>query len=134
MQTKTVWSAVLFAFPTVTLLACGTAANRQLESISLTPSVVRGSGASVDFSATEHWTATPTNVPAASPHWGVCQNNQPTNAVVVSTSGVANCQKGAQGTYTVFAAEMPSPGPTCLAITACGGGCQVSGSAQLTCQ
>ncbi len=133
MQIKPVWSAAFAALPTLALLACGTTTPRQLESITLTPAAAGGSGAGVAFLATEHWTTSPTSVPAASPHWGVCQDNQPTSAVVVSASGVATCQKGAQGTYSVFAAEMPPTGPNCQALTPCGGGCQISGSAQLAC-
>jgi hypothetical protein len=61
--------------------------------------------------------------------WGVCQQNTPTMAVTVSQTGVAQCGMGATGKYTVFAYDMTN----CTAMTACGGGCTVVGTAQLTC-
>lgn len=61
--------------------------------------------------------------------WGVCQQNAPTTEVTVSKTGVAQCALGATGTYTVFAYDMTN----CNALTACGGGCTIVGTAQLTC-
>lgn len=63
--------------------------------------------------------------------WGSCYQNAPTNEVTVSSAGVAQCVTGAAGTYSVFASD-PGPVATCNVINACGGGCQVSGYAQLT--
>ncbi|MGA1985300.1 MAG: hypothetical protein ABSG72_03440 [Candidatus Sulfotelmatobacter sp.] len=61
--------------------------------------------------------------------WGACQQNASTSEVSVTNAGVAQCLSGASGSYTVFAYQ-----PTeCLAINACGGGCTVVGTAQLTC-
>jgi len=137
-------------FPTIKLglllagaviaLGCGSAPNgittstRQLQSITLTPASIAAQGQPVQFMATGHWSAAPLSVTPQSATWGVCQNNAPSTAVTVSTSGLAQCASGAKGTYTVFAADPPLGASTnCNAITACGGGCQISGSAQLTC-
>jgi len=61
--------------------------------------------------------------------WGACYQNAPTSAVTISSSGLAQCAADSSGTYTVFASV-----PTlCNVVTACGGGCQVSGYAKLTC-
>jgi hypothetical protein len=61
--------------------------------------------------------------------WGVCQQNNPTSAVSITNSGLAQCGAGASGEYSVFASDMTN----CLAIGPCGTGCFVSGYAKLTC-
>jgi len=112
---------------------CG-AGNRQLETITVTPATANAQGRPVQFTATGHWSAAPVSVTPQSAAWGVCQNNAPSTVVTVSTNGLAQCASGAKGTYAVFATDPPIGAPgDCNAITACGGGCQVSGAAQLTC-
>jgi hypothetical protein len=66
--------------------------------------------------------------------WGACYQNAPTTEVTVSTAGFAQCGVGASGTYTVFGSA-PSGAHVCPdVLAACGGvGCQVAGTAQLTC-
>jgi hypothetical protein len=61
--------------------------------------------------------------------WGACQDNNPTTAISISSSGLAQCGAGASGTYSVFASDMTN----CLVIGPCGTGCFVSGYAKLTC-
>lgn len=53
----------------------------------------------------------------------------PTTEVAVNKMGVAECAAGAIGKYTVFGYDMTN----CNAITVCGGGCTILGTAQLTC-
>lgn len=136
---------VLVAAFTFTL-ACGTsrtaAANcnpvgnsnttRTLTSVTLCPAVADAkdySDGMVPFLATGYYTTQPSPVSPLKAFWGACYQNAPTSEVMVSASGSAQCTAGAMGTYDVFAAD-----PTeCNAITACGGGCQVSGAAKLTC-
>jgi hypothetical protein len=66
--------------------------------------------------------------------WGACYQDSPTSGVFVSTNGLAQCAAGSVGTYTVWA-YAPSGQTACPNIVnACGGGgCQVVGTAQLTC-
>jgi hypothetical protein len=61
--------------------------------------------------------------------WGVCQQNQPTAGITVSTNGVAQCTPGASGTYTVWATGGPI---VCNVVSPCGA-CGPTGSAQMTC-
>ena len=83
----------------------------------------------VQFIAIGSYTTAPSPAVPASPFWGACALNGSTGGVTFTTGGVAQCVPGSSGTFEVFASV-----PTlCLAITACGGGCQVSGYAKLTC-
>jgi hypothetical protein len=107
-----------------------TCTGRCLASISVCPTTAQASGKEVQFTATGNFTAAPWTVTPQPASWGVCANNAPTGSVTVSSSGLAQCQSGATGTFTVFAYD-----PTeCTAINACGGGCTIRGTAQLTCQ
>lgn len=113
-------------------VSCGTGANmssRQLQSITISPASADAQGQAVQFTATGHWSAAPLTVTPQPAMWGACQNNGATSAVTVSSSGVAQCATGAKGAFTVFAYDMTD----CNAITACGGGCTILGTAQLTC-
>lgn len=83
----------------------------------------------VQFTATGNYSAPPFIVTPQAAGWGACQNSATTGSVTVSRSGLAQCQSGATGTYTVFA-FVPT---NCNVITACGGGCTIRGTAQLTC-
>jgi hypothetical protein len=83
----------------------------------------------VQFMATGYYGTPPVPVTPIQAFWGACSQKAPTNAVLINNSGLAQCAADASGTYTVFASE-PT---TCNTITACGGGCQISGYAQLTC-
>jgi hypothetical protein len=109
-----------------------------LESITLCPSAADAKDAfdgQVHFDAIGAYNTAPQTVTPldARAGWGACFQNQPTTAVTVSSSGVAQCQPGASGTYTVYASDFPQQNGGCNAIAACGGGCVVSGYATLTC-
>jgi hypothetical protein len=116
-------------------IACGAPAGpRQLTAITLSPASADAQGKSVQFTATGTWSAYPTTVTPQSAYWGACVNQATTTEVTVSSTGLAACASGAKGTYTVFAFDPPFGAPAnCNAITACGGGCTISGTAQLTC-
>jgi hypothetical protein len=112
--------------------------NRQLESLSISPATTSANGSAVQFTATGHWSTSPTTVTPQSATWGACTvvDPTPTSDVTVSTTGQATCASGATGTYMVFAwdPDYGYTGGSCLAITACGAGCgRVSATAQLTC-
>jgi hypothetical protein len=82
----------------------------------------------VQFIATGYYANQPPVTPLSA-FWGACYQNAPTDDVTINKSGLAQCASAASGAYSIFAAV-----PTlCTAITACGGGCQVSGYAKLTC-
>jgi hypothetical protein len=82
----------------------------------------------VQFIATGYYANQPPLTPLTA-FWGACYQNAPTDGVTITKSGLAQCASGASGTYSVFA-SVPT---NCTAITACGGGCQISGYAKLTC-
>ena len=118
-------------------LSCGSGSdpNHMLQSITLSPATADAQdypGGLVQFTATGYYVVAPKTVTPLSAGWGSCYNNAPTNAISVS-DGVAQCASGAAGTFTVWANDPPGLGGMCNAITACGGGCFVVGTAQLTC-
>ncbi len=120
-------------------LSCGGAADpAQLESITLSPSVADARdypNGQVQYTATAYYSNNPKQgVPLTTSGWGSCYQNLSTPDVIVSRTGVAQCASGVVGTYTVWAnAPRNVSGANCLAITACGGGCFVAGTAKLTC-
>jgi hypothetical protein len=128
-------------FPVLVALSCGgnsSSAPRQLLSVTVSPAtadVANYPGGQVPFTATGNYNSAPSSVtPLPAARWGACYNNAPTTAITVTSEGVAQCGVGAVGTYTVWADAPAFPnGPNCDAMTACGGGCFVVGSAQLTC-
>jgi len=87
------------------------------------------SGGQVQFVATGYFSTPPSPVTPLKAFWGACYQNAPTNAVAITNTGMVQCAAGSEGTYSVFA-SIPT---NCEAISACGGGCQVSGYAELTC-
>jgi len=107
---------------------------RSIESITISPATADAEnypGGQVQFTATGYYNSPPSPVTPLSATWGVCYQNAPTSEASVTSNGLAQCAAGSVGTYTVFAYDFPNP--TCLAITACGGGCAVTGTAKLTC-
>jgi len=122
-------------------LSCGAnsdpSSNRQLLSIALSPATADAQDypdGQVQFMATGYYNTAPYTVAPLSAGWGTCYQEASTSAISVSRSGLAQCASGAVGTYTVWANDAPFPlGANCLAMTACGGGCFVAGTAQLTC-
>lgn len=119
------------------VLSCGTSSSgesRQLQSISLTPATADAQdypNGEVQFTATGHYTSEPMAVTPLTAGWGTCYQQASTSDVVVTREGLAQCATGAVGTFTVWAND-PASGH-CNAITPCGGGCFVAGTAQLTC-
>ncbi len=118
-------------------IICGAAASSAsasgvLESISVCPAVIDAGnypGDQVQFTAFGTYTSPPSAITPITPQsWGACYQGAPTNAVSVNSKGLARCL-GSPGTYTVFASDAIN----CDAIGPCGSGCQVTGTAQLTC-
>lgn len=135
------WTTSLAALcvATTLLAGCGGSSamtSRGLTAITVLPATADGSAFSgkVQFTATGYWTAAPLTTKPFSATWVACQNNATTQDVTVSADGLATCASGAKGVYDVNAWSFPiNDGPVCNAITACGGGCTIVGSAQLTC-
>ncbi len=108
----------------------------QLQSITVSPATATALtiGGDVQFIATGHYTTSPYTVTPQPATWGVCYQNSTTTDVTVTTAGLAQCANVVGGgpkstTYSVLAFD-----PTqCTVITACGGGCTIVGTAQLTC-
>jgi len=129
----------LFALAGAAMFAwcCGSSTSisgliRQPQSINLSPATADAQNypdGQVQFIATGHYNTAPYTVSPQSATWGACYQNATTTAVSVTNGGLAQCAHGASGTYTIFAFVMTN----CNAITACGGGCTVVGTAQLTC-
>lgn len=119
------------------ILACGGGmdpSNRSIQSISISPASADAQDypdGQVSFVATGYYNTPPSPLTPLAATWGVCYQNAPTTAATVTSNGVAQCAAGSVGTYTVFAYDFPNP--SCFAITACGGGCTVEGTAKLTC-
>jgi hypothetical protein len=137
---KYVLSVSFLAILTIAItLACGSSP-RILQSVSLSSPTADAQGNLVQFTATGYFNEQPSPVTLSAANWGACYQNQRTTAVSVSAEGVAQCAAGAVGTYTVWAwAE--SAADSCggnngeVPANPCGGagGCQVTGTAQLTC-
>lgn len=125
----------------VLALSCGSSApvQHQLQSITLSPASADAenyANGQVQFVATGHFSTAPMTVSPLTANWGACYQFAATSAVWVTSAGLAQCARGAAGTYTVWAnqpADLPPGVYNCTAETACGGGCTVQGSAQLTC-
>jgi hypothetical protein len=102
-----------------------------LQSITVCPAVADAEDydGQVQFFATGFYNTPPTMVTPLPAFWGACYQKAPTDAVVVSSNGLAQCTAGASGTFSVFASK-PT---TCTAIAVCGSGWQISGYSQLTC-
>jgi hypothetical protein len=123
------------------VLSCGAnsdpSSTRQLLSITLSPATADAQDypdGQVQFTATGYYNTAPYTVTTLSAGWGTCYQEVSTGAISVSRTGLAQCASGAVGTYTVWANDVRFPlAANCLAITACGGGCFVAGTAQLTC-
>ena len=123
----------------LTALSCGAGQSQsQLQSMSLSPAAADAEdypNGLVPFTATGYYIHPTHTVTPLSATWVACQNNAPANNVSVSASGVAQCGSGASGAYSIDAWDPISSSGTynCPAMTACGGGCTIEASAQLTC-
>jgi len=107
-----------------------------LQSITITPPTATAPtiGGEVQFTATGHYNGPPHTVTPQPAIWGACYGNAPTTDVTVNNTGLAQCANVVGGgpkstTYSVFAYDMTE----CNLINACGGGCTIVGTAQLTC-
>ncbi len=117
-------------------LSCGAASstmnsNRQLQSITLSPATADGQ-TPVQFIATGHYNAAPYAVTPQPAVWAACLQGAPASAVSVTNAGLAQCTEvggGPDVMYSIIASDMTN----CNVITACGGGCTIAGTAQLTC-
>lgn len=133
----------LFSFSLLILtaaitLACGsTPAPRSAQSLVVSPAAAEAQdypGGQVPFTAIGYYNTQPSPVRDVHAQWGACYQGGITNEVTISANGLAQCAAGSSGTYTVWAFVM-SGGEVCpLWVDACGGGgCHVTGTAQLTC-
>jgi hypothetical protein len=117
-------------------LSCGASSKNmtgQLQSITITPATAAAGlpGEQIQFTAIGHYNTAPYTVTPQPATWGACYQNAPTTAVSVTSKGLAQCDSlsGPSTEYSIFAFD-----PTnCNVITACGGGCTVVGTAQLSC-
>ncbi|MGD0416099.1 MAG: hypothetical protein ABSA80_12140 [Terriglobales bacterium] len=120
-----------------TFLPCGASSQKpaqgegQLQSITLSPASADAQNCpnGVQFTPTGHYIDPPQTVTPQSTYWAVCQKNAPTTDVSVTTAGVAQCASGASDAYSINGFV---PG-NCEAVNACGTGCTIYGTAQLTC-
>lgn len=126
----------LLAMAALMMAGCGTG-NRELESLSVSPSTATAKGVPVQFTATGYWSEAPTVETPMAATWGACTTDGAlTTDVTVTSAGLATCASGAKGTFSVWAQDPQygSKGPTCNVISACNGGCGlVWAGAQLTC-
>lgn len=137
------WSSLLFfcllVLSALIVLACGSnPTNRAVQSLEITPAAADAQDypdGQVPFTAIGVYNNSQLSpVEPTSATWGACYQNAASTAVTVSTSGVAHCAHGASGVYTVWAYVMTSKKACPNWVTACGGGgCQITGTAQLTC-
>ena len=132
----------LLVLATAIALACGSGAapintTGILNSITISPATADAQNypaGQVPFIATGYYSTPPSPVTSLTATWGACSQDNPTSGVSVGTKGLAQCVAGSVGTYTVWA-YAPSGQTACPAfVNACGGGgCQDTGTAQLTC-
>jgi hypothetical protein len=115
-------------------LSCGANSTPgKLQSITISPATASAGlpGLTVQFTATGHYSAAPYAVTPQPASWGACYQNAPTTAVTVTSTGLAQCESAGGPTveYSIFAFDQTN----CNLLTACGGGCTVVGTAQLSC-
>jgi hypothetical protein len=120
-------------------LSCGANSNSnttgQLQSITISPATASSQGGlpapQIQFTATGHYNTAPYAVTPQPATWGACYQNAPTTAVAVTSAGAAQCVDASGPTveYSIFAFDQTN----CNLINACGGGCTIVGTAQLSC-
>lgn len=110
-----------------------TASNDSLpQSVALCPAIADAKdfpGGQVQFIAIGSFSTSPSPARLKAQLWGVCQQDNPTTAVSITISGLAQCEAGASGTYSVYASDFTE----CEHVGPCGTGCMVSGYAEITC-
>jgi hypothetical protein len=129
------WIVLLVLAASITL-ACGSNPQRQIESLTVSPS--SADAPQVQFTATGTYTRPPVTVSPLQANWVVVDvTGHQATEVSISTSGLAQCASGASGVYTVGAwvTLLGPPGAMCEVLTPFGNPCgdSVIGFAQLTC-
>ncbi len=119
-------------------LSCGASSHPtptgQLQSITISPATAAAGlpGEQIQFTATGHYNTPPLTLTPQPAKWGACYQNASTTAVSVTSTGLAQCVGAPDepdAEYSIFAFD-----PTaCTVINACGGGCTIVGTAQLSC-
>ena len=119
------------------VLACGSNPAHVLQSVTVSPATADAQDypdGQVQFTAIGFFSTTPSPVTPLGTVWGACYQGATTSGVSIDgKTGMAQCASGAVGTYTVFTENCSGSGACCQATTACGGGCFVTGTAQLSC-
>jgi hypothetical protein len=116
-------------------LSCGSNSTPgQLQSITISPATAIAGGLpgqTVQFTATGHYSAAPYAVTPQPATWGACYQNAPTTEVTVTSTGAAQCvgAGGPTDDYSIFAFDQTNFN----LLAACGGGCTIVGTAQLSC-
>jgi hypothetical protein len=121
-------------------LACGNVPHRILQSISLSPSTADAQNfpnGQVQFTATGTYNTAPISVTPLTANWSAVLNGEASNAAVsVDSNGLAQCNAGASGVYSIGAWDVthPTVKTTCTVIGPYGDPCNSTlGTAQLTC-
>jgi hypothetical protein len=132
----------LFVLAAITL-ACG-GSSHTLQSVTVSPATADArdyANGQVQFVATGYYDSAPSPVKPLTTIWGACYQGTATAGETIYTpaidqsTGVAQCTaQTTPGTYTIFTENPRSDaGANCSLSTSCGGGCFVTGTAQLTC-
>lgn len=131
-------SFFLLLFAAVITVACGSnPVKHAVQSLAITPPTADARNfpdGQVQFEAAAYYDSQPSPVTGVQATWGACYQDAPTTAITVSPNGLAQCATGSSGTYNIWAFVTTSA-PACPNyVTACGaGGCQITGTAKLTC-
>ena len=127
--------AILLSALAILTGSCGTrSSEHKIVALTVTPATATSTGP-VQFTATGQYNSPPYSEVPAQVSWGACLQGAPTNDVSVTTTGIAQCNQGVTGSYTIWAnSPTDTGGPVCLAIGLCGISCgTVRGTAELTC-
>ena len=131
------WIVLLTSVACITI-ACGS--SRKIQSITVSPASAHAQSyptGQVPFVATGYYNSAPMSVTPLQANWGAALNNLPANgAVTVNSNGMAQCNAGASGTYTIGAwINLPVKGtPPCPSFPFGSSSCSVVlGTAQLAC-
>jgi len=123
-------------------LSCGSSSGpRLLQTVTVSPASADAQDfpeGTVQFTATGFFNTHPSPVSPLTTFWGACFQGGTTTDIAVDThAGTAQCLSTAHGTYTIYTENYStmddSSGGSCLATSACGGGCFITGTARLTC-
>jgi len=116
MNRSHIFFSVAALFVILTNLGCGSS-NRHLQSITVSPATADAkdfSGGQVQFSAMGNYSAAPMQGPIGSVQWcasssaGVCTSTTVKPGVTISQAGLAQCDAGSMGTWTINANSPPT--------------------------